>query len=128
MKSMSNDSNNSKNSNNWLEFSLSPDHAMTNTLEAHSHSQHSSSCALLPTSNGSSFNIHSPFNYSGVYSGIGGENGSSLYSPLSLMPLKSDGSLCIMEAMTRSQPQGNFWSTSQCSFVIVFKTCSTFFT
>ncbi|KAK1363685.1 AP2-like ethylene-responsive transcription factor ANT [Heracleum sosnowskyi] len=108
MKSRGNDSNHSKNINNWLEFSLSPDHAMTNTLEAHSHSQHSSSSALLPTSNGSSFNFHSHFNYSGIYSGMGGEHGGSLYSPLSLMPLKSDGSLCIMEAipMTRSQPQG----------------------
>ncbi|KAL8117821.1 AP2-like ethylene-responsive transcription factor ANT isoform X2 [Apium graveolens] len=113
MKSMSNDSNNSKNNNNWLDFSLSPDHAMTNTLEAHSHSQHSSSGALLPTSNGSSFNIHSHFNYSGIYSGMGGENGGSLYSPLSLMPLKSDGSLCIMEAMTRSQPQGMINSKSK---------------
>lgn len=104
---MSSDSNNSKNSN-WLEFSLSPDHAMNNTLEAHSHSEHSSSSALLPTNSGSSFNFHSHFNYSGLYSGMGGENGGNLYSPLSLMPLKSDGSLCIMEAipMTRSQPQG----------------------
>ncbi|XP_058076613.1 AP2-like ethylene-responsive transcription factor CRL5 isoform X2 [Magnolia sinica] len=29
--------------------------------------------------------------------------GGALYSQLSVMPLKSDGSLCIMEALTRSQ-------------------------
>ncbi|KAL6995307.1 hypothetical protein U1Q18_005444, partial [Sarracenia purpurea var. burkii] len=38
--------------------------------------------------------------------GGGGSGGdSSFHPPLSVMPLKSDGSLCIMEVLTRSQPE-----------------------
>ncbi|KAK3004045.1 hypothetical protein RJ639_018357 [Escallonia herrerae] len=37
--------------------------------------------------------------------GVGAENGG-FHSPLSVMPLKSDGSLCIMEALSRSQSEG----------------------
>ncbi|KAH9664038.1 AP2-like ethylene-responsive transcription factor CRL5 [Citrus sinensis] len=48
----------------------------------------------------------------GFYYGFEGEN-SSLYSPLPVMPLKSDGSLCIMEALSRSQqPQGMVSTTA----------------
>ncbi|XP_073294017.1 AP2-like ethylene-responsive transcription factor ANT isoform X3 [Primulina huaijiensis] len=42
--------------------------------------------------------------YPGFYYGVGGEN-AGFYSPLTVMPLKSDGSLCLMEAINRSQPQ-----------------------
>ncbi|CAN6698184.1 unnamed protein product [Malus baccata var. baccata] len=100
MKSMGNDGNNSNSNNNWLDFSLSPNMKME--------SPSSSSVAA-------SF-FHSPPHFSyGVYYGVeegggggggggGGEdNGPVLYSPLSMMPLKSDGSLCIMEALNRSQ-------------------------
>ncbi|KAJ1427723.1 hypothetical protein SESBI_09392, partial [Sesbania bispinosa] len=42
---------------------------------------------------------------SGICSCYGvGENGNFL-SPLTVMPLKSDGSLCIMEVLSRSQTQ-----------------------
>lgn len=39
-------------------------------------------------------------------------NGDFYFSPLSVMPLKSDGSLCIMESISASQPQGLFLSSS----------------
>ncbi|XP_068342894.1 AP2-like ethylene-responsive transcription factor ANT [Pyrus communis] len=98
MKSMGNDGNNSNSNNNWLDFSLSPNMKMESPSS-------SSSVAAA------SF-FHSPPHFSyGVYYGVeggggGGEgedNGPVLYSPLSMMPLKSDGSLCIMEALNRSQ-------------------------
>lgn len=95
--------NNSKSSNNWLDFSLTPDHNNNINMEEAapppSNAQHSSSSsAIIP----STFHPHYPFNYQGFYCG---ENGAGLYSSLSVMPLKSDGSLCLMEAMTRSQTQ-----------------------
>ncbi|KAJ0500061.1 putative transcription factor AP2-EREBP family [Helianthus annuus] len=69
---------NTKNSdnNNWLGFSLSP---------------------------------HSPepcnFNYQNIYYGgvDGGGGGGGIYSTFPIMPLKSDGSLCLMDDVTRSQ-------------------------
>ncbi|KAI3665631.1 hypothetical protein L6452_44260 [Arctium lappa] len=58
------------------------------------------------------FNLPSHFNYPNLYSsGVEGENGSGLYSSFPIMPLKSDGSLCLMEAITRSQSQGMVSST-----------------
>ncbi|XP_075482806.1 AP2-like ethylene-responsive transcription factor ANT [Primulina tabacum] len=42
--------------------------------------------------------------YPGFFYGVEGEN-TGFYSPLTVMPLKSDGSLCLMEAINRSQPQ-----------------------
>ncbi|XP_075498600.1 AP2-like ethylene-responsive transcription factor ANT isoform X3 [Primulina tabacum] len=42
--------------------------------------------------------------YPGFYFGVEGEN-AGFYSPLTVMPLKSDGSLCLMEAINRSQSQ-----------------------
>ncbi|XP_071711446.1 AP2-like ethylene-responsive transcription factor ANT [Rutidosis leptorrhynchoides] len=35
-----------------------------------------------------------------------GENGTTFFSPLTVMPLKSDGSLCILEALSSSHSQG----------------------
>ncbi|XAR71446.1 hypothetical protein NMG60_11028705 [Bertholletia excelsa] len=92
---MSNDSNTNHN-NHWLGFSLSP--RMTSPMD---HQPPSSSVSTaLPVNY-----FHSPahFSYSGVC--YEGENGG-FCSPLPVMPLKSDGSLCIMEALTRSHPQG----------------------
>ncbi|KVI02736.1 AP2/ERF domain-containing protein [Cynara cardunculus var. scolymus] len=55
------------------------------------------------------FNLPSHFNYPNIYcSGVESENASGLYSAFPIMPLKSDGSLCLMEAITRSQSQGLF--------------------
>ncbi|KAL8125039.1 AP2-like ethylene-responsive transcription factor ANT [Apium graveolens] len=109
---MSNDTRlNSKNSNNWLDFSLSPDH-MTNNMEPHSDPpQHSTSTSPVQTSS-TSFTHHPHFNYPNLYYGVGGENGGYIYSPQSVMPLKSDGSLYIMEALYRSQPQGMVTSST----------------
>ncbi|PSS21206.1 AP2-like ethylene-responsive transcription factor ANT [Actinidia chinensis var. chinensis] len=97
--------------NNWLGFSLSPQLNNTNTMEVPQESQHqahhtpSSSVSIsnpIPTS---FFHSHPHFSYNEVFSGDEAENGG-FYSPLTVMPLKSDGPLCIMEALNRPQPQG----------------------
>lgn len=92
MKSLSNDGTGSNNGN-WLGFSLS------------SHSNPSSvSSSLAPSS--FSHAAAATINYpSAIYYGLEGEN-AGLLSSLSVMPLKSDGSLCIMESFNRSHPQG----------------------
>ncbi|XP_039000773.1 AP2-like ethylene-responsive transcription factor ANT [Hibiscus syriacus] len=105
MKSMSNDDNN--NNTNWLGFSLSPNMKMeVSNQEAHNYTQSASAsvaaAAGVTTAVPSSF-FQSPshLNY-GLYYGVEGENGG-LYSHFPVMPLKSDGSLCLMEALGRSQ-------------------------
>ncbi|CAK7347381.1 unnamed protein product [Dovyalis caffra] len=114
MKSTSDNSNGSN--NNWLGFSLSPHMKMEVASDPqHNHQYHHqthapaavSVSAAVPTS----FYLSTPhFNSSGICYGVG-ENGG-FHSPLSVMPLKSDGSLCIMEALTRSQPEGMVSSPS----------------
>ncbi|XP_050159929.1 AP2-like ethylene-responsive transcription factor ANT isoform X3 [Malus sylvestris] len=96
MKSMNDHNNNNNgssnsNNNNWLGFSLLPHMKMEAAAS-------SSSSATLP-SNSSFYNLSS----SGLCCYGVGENGNFHYSPLSAMPLRSDGSLCIMEALSRSQ-------------------------
>ncbi|CAN6721799.1 unnamed protein product [Malus baccata var. baccata] len=96
MKSMNDHNNNNNgssnsNNNNWLGFSLLPHMKMEAAAS-------SSSSATLP-SNNSFYNLSS----SGLCCYGVGENGNFHYSPLSAMPLRSDGSLCIMEALSRSQ-------------------------
>ncbi|PON40344.1 AP2/ERF transcription factor [Parasponia andersonii] len=111
MKSNTNDENNNNSSNNnWLGFSLSPNMKMevpsSDPLNHHHYHHHHQNQTQQPSSSSAqtSFFHSSPqLNY-GLYYGVEVENGG-LYSPLSVMPLKSDGSLCIMEALTRSQPQ-----------------------
>lgn len=104
MKSMNNDenNNNSNSNNNWLGFSLSPNMKMEVP-----HSSSTSSSTISPPT--TTFYHSSPppppqhhLNYGLYY----GENNAGFYSPLSVMPLKSDGSLCIMEALSGSQPPG----------------------
>ncbi|KAL6216732.1 hypothetical protein ACLB2K_009951 [Fragaria x ananassa] len=95
-----NNGSHNNNYNNWLGFSLSAPHMkmeVTSSSDPHHHYNHqqaqaSSASAQLP----SSFYNLSPLCY---------ENGG-FHSPLTVMPLKSDGSLCIMEALTRSQTEG----------------------
>ncbi|GMJ08066.1 COMPLEMENTING A PROTEIN KINASE C MUTANT 1, AINTEGUMENTA, DRAGON [Hibiscus trionum] len=105
MKSMSNDDNNSNNTN-WLGFSLSPNMKMEVSNQDAHHYTHSASASAsaagVTTAVPSSF-FQSPshLNY-GLYYGVEGENGG-LYSHFPVMPLKSDGSLCLMEALGRSQ-------------------------
>ncbi|KAK3030229.1 hypothetical protein RJ639_038352 [Escallonia herrerae] len=97
MKSMDGNNNGSGNSNSssWLGFSLSPHMKMeVNSSDPQHHSTTTSAAA--PTS----FYLSTSHFY-----GVGAENGG-FHSPLSVMPLKSDGSLCIMEALSRSQSEG----------------------
>ena len=117
MNDSNNDGNNNNNNNhnNWLGFSLSPHMKMEVTCSGpHHHDHHhqyhhqpqaaaASSSAAVPTT----FYL-SPSNHlsnSGICYGVG-ENATFHSSPLAVMPLKSDGSLCIMEALSRSQTQG----------------------
>ncbi|KAJ6675972.1 AP2-LIKE ETHYLENE-RESPONSIVE TRANSCRIPTION FACTOR [Salix viminalis] len=78
MKSMNNDDDSNSHNANWLGFSLSPQMKME-----------------IPQ-----------LNY-GIYYGVDDQSEhGGFYSPLPVMPLKSDGSLCMMDALTRTQPQG----------------------
>ncbi|GMP31202.1 hypothetical protein CsSME_00005513 [Camellia sinensis var. sinensis] len=113
MKSMSNDNNTNTNTNNsnnnWLGFSLSSSHMNTIGVSSEPHHQtHISLSGSVSSALPTSF-FHSPshFSYSGACYGVHEAENGAFYSPLTVMPLKSDGSLCIMEALTRSQtPQG----------------------
>ncbi|XP_043711707.1 AP2-like ethylene-responsive transcription factor ANT isoform X2 [Telopea speciosissima] len=111
MKSMNNDN---SNSNNWLGFSLSPHMNMEVRPESHHHHHHHHQnhnpsqppAEAVSTAVPTSFLLSPPhLNSSGICYGVDGENGG-FYSHLSVMPLKSDGSLCIMEALTRSHNEG----------------------
>ncbi|XP_024975140.1 AP2-like ethylene-responsive transcription factor ANT [Cynara cardunculus var. scolymus] len=104
---------NNKNSNNWLGFSLSP-HMNTSSTTSTMEGSPPSDAATQPSSSNPTtyFNLPSHFNYPNIYcSGVESENASGLYSAFPIMPLKSDGSLCLMEAITRSQSQGMVSST-----------------
>ncbi|XP_022751177.1 AP2-like ethylene-responsive transcription factor ANT [Durio zibethinus] len=111
MKSMSNDdNNNSNNTTNWLGFSLSPLMKMeVSNQDPHHQTQSASDAVAAGGGSGvttavpsSFFQSPSHLNY-GLYYGVEGQNGG-LYSHFPVMPLKSDGSLCLMEALGRSQP------------------------
>lgn len=118
-----NDSNNNgsettSSNNNWLGFSLSPHMKMEVTSDSHlpppphphhqfNHHQnrtpHSITTATVDHFNTTSSNP--PCFFPSV-----GENSAAAFHPplLSVMPIKSDGSLCILEALRRSQAQGLF--------------------
>lgn len=81
-------SDNNASISNWLGVSLSPPLKM----------EVSASSTMAP--NSSSYYL-SPYSCYGV-----AENGTTFFSPLTVMPLKSDGSLCILEALSSSHPQG----------------------
>ncbi|KAE8657042.1 AP2-like ethylene-responsive transcription factor ANT [Hibiscus syriacus] len=103
MKSLNENDNGSN--NNWLGFSHSPHMYMeVATDPKHRHHQyphHSQASAAVPTS----FYLSSHLNGSGICYGVG--DSGAFHAPLSVMPLKSDGSLCIMEALcNRSQSEG----------------------
>ncbi|KAL6224979.1 hypothetical protein ACLB2K_003833 [Fragaria x ananassa] len=108
MKSMSNDNTNS--SNNWLDFSLSPNMKLDVPPPSDPHLQISQSSS--PSIPNAFFNSPPHFNY-GIYYGVDQGDHTGLYSALPMMPIKSDGSLCIMEALNRSHhPQGMVTSSS----------------
>lgn len=102
MKSM-NDNNNGSN-NNWLGFSLSPHMKMEVASDPQYHHQTQPAAAAVSSAVPTSFFLSPHLNSSAIYYGVG-ENGA-FHSHLSVMPLKSDGSLCIMEALSRSQQEG----------------------
>lgn len=101
MKSLSNDDNSN---NNWLGFSLSPHiNSLEGPLTDHHHSTQPGSSSDVQTSVPIRFSP-THLNYPAMY--YEGDN-ATLFSSLSAMPLKSDGSLCIMKGFNRSQqPQG----------------------
>lgn len=102
------------NHNSWLGFSLSPHMSMELSVDSHhqphNHSHHHQS---QPTPDAVSALTGSFFlsathqlSSSGFSFGVS-ENGGGhgYYSQLSSMPLKSDGSLYLVEALSRSQQQ-----------------------
>ncbi|KAL1546860.1 hypothetical protein AAHA92_23404 [Salvia divinorum] len=79
--------------NNWLGFSLSPHMKM----EPNSHHP--------PTSSSAAATLNNNFYLSGSAAMFAvNDAGADFHAPLSVMPLKSDGSLCLMEALSRSHP------------------------
>lgn len=116
---------------NWLGFSLSPQLGMEVASDPLKHSNlqatHQSSPASASASSfvPSNFLLSYPnFSSSGICYGADGEN-VGFYSQLaSVMPVKSDGSLCIMEAFGRSQ-EGQCLSLSLLSFSFVCLSSST---
>lgn len=110
MKSVNDNSNgsSSNNNNNWLGFSLSPQmksDASSDPLNHHFNHQLTQQASPVPTS----YFLSPPpqLNTSPICYEVG-QNGN-FHSSLSVMPLKSDGSLCIMEALNRSHSQGQFF-------------------
>ncbi|CAK9312493.1 unnamed protein product [Citrullus colocynthis] len=115
MKSMNENENSNNNNNNinnsWLGFSLSPYMKMEVTSSDHPYNQHHSHSASNP------FYLSPHFNHNNTEIFYGVPDNSSLHhhsaaASLSVMPLKSDGSLCIMEALSRSQTEGMVPSSS----------------
>lgn len=89
--------NNNANNSHLLGFSLSPSMKMD---------------AYTATSAPTSFyHSPSPLHSSGLCYAVGEIGG--FHSPLSSMPLKSDGSLCFMEAFSRSQTRSMLSITSK---------------
>ncbi|PKA50418.1 AP2-like ethylene-responsive transcription factor ANT [Apostasia shenzhenica] len=98
---------------NWLGFSLSSQMSVEAACSAeqpeHHHRQshhpvraNASSTVSNGVPAGSFYFSSSHLSNSGICYGVEGANGV-MFSELSVMPLKSDGSLCIMEALNRSQ-------------------------
>lgn len=103
--------------NNWLGFSLSPYMKMDSAnssaqQQLHHHHHHHDysnqqqqySFLSPPALEEQQQQLNNPsvcFDNGGR--GVG-ENGGYFLSPLTVMPLKSDGSLCIMDDFSRSQP------------------------
>nr|UOI87858.1 AP2-like ethylene-responsive transcription factor [Fraxinus mandshurica] len=106
MKSV-NDNANGSNNSNWLGFSLSPMNMEGSAAsDPHPHHQFNHHTEAPPNTAVPSSNFYlSPLhlNTSTICYGVGEMGG--FHPPLSVMPLKSDGSLCIMEAFSRSHSQ-----------------------
>ncbi|CAI9115981.1 OLC1v1017015C1 [Oldenlandia corymbosa var. corymbosa] len=107
-----NNNNNNNNNTNWLGFSLSPH--MKNNMEVTSsdhqqaHHQFNHQQNPPPTSfclSSSSPSSHFINTSSATPLCFGVSDNVAFSSPLSVMPIKSDGSLCIMEALRRSHTE-----------------------
>ncbi|XP_054799938.1 AP2-like ethylene-responsive transcription factor CRL5 isoform X2 [Prosopis cineraria] len=104
--------NNNSNGQNWLGFSLSPHMKMevTSGPPLHHHDYHQyhhqpqASTAAVSSSVPTTFCL-SPSQLSSYGICYGAAENPGYHSPLTAMPLKSDGSLCIMEALSRSPTQ-----------------------
>ncbi|KAG7993377.1 hypothetical protein I3843_01G001100 [Carya illinoinensis] len=92
--------NNSKDNNtNWLGFPLSPHMTMEVSSGRLNHYQtHPPSAAISTVVSVDFFHSQSHLIYHGT------EGDASLYAPSSAMPLKSNRSLCMLEARDKSQP------------------------
>lgn len=103
---------------NWLGFSLSPHIKMEaaaaatpHSLDQQHHHYYNPQPQVSPVPTPFCFSPPHPYNtqYTPAFCYGAGENSAFHSSSLPMMPLKSDGSLCIMEALTRSpQQQGSF--------------------
>ncbi|QCE16437.1 AP2-like factor [Vigna unguiculata] len=94
MKGMDERNTDDGSNHNWLGFSLSP----------HMNLEVTSAATVPNPTVPTTFYMSSPhISTSGICYGVGG-NGN-FHSPLTVMPIKSDGSLCILEALNRSQSQ-----------------------
>ncbi|XP_009397318.2 AP2-like ethylene-responsive transcription factor CRL5 [Musa acuminata AAA Group] len=98
MKSMNNNNNNGS----WLGFSLSSHMNMEVPADPHHHHQSQPPPGAVSAASASLF-LSPQLSSSGFSYGVS-ENGG-YYSQLSSMPLKSNGSLCLMEALSRSHEQ-----------------------
>ncbi|XP_038990402.1 AP2-like ethylene-responsive transcription factor ANT [Phoenix dactylifera] len=86
-----------------MEVSSEPHHQPNHQSHHHqARPAHAAVSSLVPCS---FFRSPPQLDSSGLCYGVEGET-VGLYSQWSVMPLKSDGSLCIMEALGRSQQQG----------------------
>ena len=114
----------SMNNNNWLGFSLSPHLNIELSGDPHHHHHQrtqttADSAAAASAAPTRILLAPHHLNSSGLCYGAETGNGS-LYSQLSVMPLKSDGSLCIMEALSRSQQEGMNVTNLLCSTSFCF--------
>ncbi|CAI9777205.1 unnamed protein product [Fraxinus pennsylvanica] len=106
MKSV-NDNSDGSNNSNWLGFSLSPMNMEGSAAsDPHPHHQFNHHTEAPPTTAVPSSNFYlSPLHLNTSTICYGGGEMGGFHPPLSVMPLKSDGSLCIMEAFSRSHSQ-----------------------
>ncbi|CAL0322520.1 unnamed protein product [Lupinus luteus] len=103
----SNSNNDDGNNDNWLGFSLSPHMKMEPPHHHHNHHEHDD--GQVQDHHNNLYYHHSQQGSSvtntTVPTSFYWENSVFHSLPLSMMPLKSDGSLCIIEALNKSQTQ-----------------------
>ncbi|KAK4390385.1 AP2-like ethylene-responsive transcription factor CRL5 [Sesamum angolense] len=111
MKSMNDIENGSNTSiSNWLGFSLSPHMKMEANSTLSDQNHHFRHFTETPPTSAVAANFYLQSSHltnttAAVCYGVG-ENGNFHSPNISVMPLKSDGSLCIMEALSRSNSEG----------------------